>query len=96
MVIVCTKCELQMRPAKTGQPVELMTTDGPYQFSMGDKYACPGCGVEVISGLGKPIAEHYQPAYEVTRESFIATDGPLVRYWSNQREKRECLGEQLP
>lgn len=93
-VIVCTNCNLQMRPKKIGLPLELMTTDGPYQLYMSDKFFCENCGHEVAAGIGKPLAEHFEADYAAHRESYnTQQDGPVVRYWATQREKQKYENE---
>ncbi len=73
---VCVKCQRFMRIEKNGVTVEEQTEVGePYKLWDADKYRCPACGFEVISGFGRgPIAEHYQPTYEAQKERL----GPVV------------------
>jgi len=38
----------------------------PYKLWQADLWVCKGCGTEIIVGAGsQPIAEHYQPNFEV-------------------------------
>lgn len=33
----------------------------PYKLWMGDLWRCPGCGHQIVSGVGRePVAEHYE------------------------------------
>lgn len=87
-VLICPACHVQMKTTKIGQPVELMTVDGPYQLFMADQYGCPKCGHEVISSLGPaPISEHYRPEYPEIRARLEAAESPVVQYWANLNEK---------
>lgn len=48
---------------------EQLETGGPYKLWDADLYACPDCGVKVITGFGRsPMAEHYQPDYFAQRD----------------------------
>ena len=69
---VCVACNRFMRIEKNGVTVEELMDDGsPYKLWDADKYKCPSCGHEVISGFGRqPIAEHYQENYAQTREAY--------------------------
>lgn len=43
----------------------------PYKLWMGDLWACPSCGHEVIVGVPQhPLAVHYQPSYSDSVEIF--------------------------
>jgi hypothetical protein len=65
-----------MRIKQNGVAVEEQTEVGePYKLWDADKYRCPECGHEVISGFGRePLAVHYQPRYQRSREQL----GPVV------------------
>ncbi len=67
---VCLPCGRFMRIEKNGVTVEEQTEDGePYKLWDGDKYRCPECGYEIVSGFGRePLAEHWQPTYRQARE----------------------------
>jgi len=82
---ICVQCQRFFKPKKNGYPfVEGMPTVAlapagadapdkwrPYKLWMGDLYECPGCGGQVISGVGREaIAEHFQPDFERTVKSF--------------------------
>jgi hypothetical protein len=73
---ICVPCQRFYRPKKNGfpfiegMPIDNLTPPGtaaphewkPYKLWMGDKWACEGCGHELVVGVG-PIAEHYQPDF---------------------------------
>lgn len=86
--IVCVPCKLFFRPAKTGvvieegMPLGPVQADGspdrwgPYKLWSADKWKCPGCGAEVIFGMGRqPIAEHFEKDYAAT----VTRLAPLFR-----------------
>lgn len=86
--LVCVPCRLFFRPKKSGvtfeegMPLGTPQADGgperwaPYKLWAADLWECPGCGAEVIFGMGlNPIAEHYQKEYASTVERL----GPLFR-----------------
>ena len=46
----------------------------PYKLWAGDLWECQGCGHQIISGSGAaPIAEHYQPNFDITVVELGAT-----------------------
>lgn len=45
----------------------------PYKLWSGDKWRCPGCGAEIISGTGlRPISEHYMAEFAADRARLSA------------------------
>ena len=75
---ICVPCQRFFRIAKTGFFFTEMMPKGntarpglkspeqwqPYKVWIGDKWACPDCGAEIVVGIGhQPIAEHYQPEF---------------------------------
>ncbi len=68
-----------MRPTKNGYVVVTSTCYGPYQAWAGDKYTCPECGHEVVTGFGrKPFAEHFEDTFE-SRMKGYEDNGELSR-----------------
>ncbi len=72
---VCVPCQRFYRPKHNGYAfLEGMPSHNgakpgkaepeswsPYKLWMGDLWACPDCGSEIVVGTGlNPIAEHYQ------------------------------------
>jgi hypothetical protein len=92
MVIICPKCQLELRCTKNSVGVEQMSIDGPYQYFHADLWACPECGLEVISGFGiKPIIEHFNSDYA----RLVETERGLTsvfRAWVNQSERCQYQG----
>ena len=68
---VCVPCGVFMKCEQNGVTVEELMEDGsPYKLWDADKYRCPSCGYEVVSGFGRsPLAEHYEASYGKTREA---------------------------
>lgn len=61
MVPACMKCQVEMRPKKTGAFIEQMSGSDPYRIWSGDVFSCPMCGAEICTGWAqKPVAEHYK------------------------------------
>ena len=61
--LVCVKCEVELRPELNGvKVVELFCSNKmPYKVWNTDKWKCPKCGYEIISGFGNgPLMEHWQ------------------------------------
>lgn len=82
---ICAVCGVAMACMKTGQPVELMNINGPYQLAHGDQFACQGCGAFVVANVGTPIAERFQQDFYAIR----AAGPPLIRWWNTWSEKAE-------
>lgn len=63
-------CGRFMRCTKNSVTVEEQLADGaPYKLWDADRYACPECGAEVITGFGAaPLVEHWRPDYAKQRE----------------------------
>lgn len=72
-------CGRFMRVKKNSVTVEEQLEDGaPYKLWDADLFECVECGVEVISGFGRgPIAEHYQPTYNQTRNALCTDRRPI-------------------
>jgi hypothetical protein len=84
---VCVKCQRFFRPVYNGfKFIEGMPDHGalpgtaepekwhPYKLWNGDKWACFGCGTEIVVGvMGGPIREHYQEDFKATVEAWGAT-----------------------
>lgn len=71
---ICVPCQTFFRPAKNGfEFIETFSSGGeakPYKLWQGDKWRCPGCGAEIVVGVGaSPIAEHYQPDFAAKVEA---------------------------
>lgn len=62
-------CGRFMRVKQNSVTVEELLEDGAaYKLWDADLFECVECGVEIIAGFGKaPIAEHWQPDYDVQR-----------------------------
>lgn len=61
---VCVKCQVEMRPEKSGVGLLDMASYGPYKLWESDLYKCPKCGCEIITGFGDyAITEHYEPSF---------------------------------
>ena len=62
-------CGRFMQVAQNGVTVEELTEDGAgYKLWDADRWRCPECGAEVVTGFGRaPLAEHYQPTYQDAR-----------------------------
>lgn len=75
-----------MRATVTGQPVELMTTEGAHKLFSSDAYGCPHCGHEIALPNGKPVREHFEADYAAMREALSRT-AAVVQYWPSLNEK---------
>jgi len=63
-VLVCVKCEREMKCMKNDFAVEEMGGDQSIRLKFGDLWECPSCGVKIVSGISPlPFAENYQSDY---------------------------------
>lgn len=65
--IICVTCGRAMRVGTNGITVIELFGDParPYKLWSADKYVCPDCNTEVVSGFAdKAYAEHYQEDFE--------------------------------
>lgn len=84
---VCVTCQRFFRPKKNGTSfVEGKPAPGvvnavpgtarpedwkPYKLWLGDRWACDGCGAQIIVGVGfQPVCEHYKPDFADAVASF--------------------------
>ncbi len=85
---ICVPCQRFFKIEKSGfyflegMPTENGALPGgidkekwkPYKLWAGDKWKCPGCGAEIISGVGfNRIAEHYEEDFQTRIEQMNAT-----------------------
>jgi hypothetical protein len=64
--LVCVKCQVELRPELNGfKVVEMMSDDRPYKIWDSDKWKCPECGFEVVSGFGyNAEKEHFETGFD--------------------------------
>jgi len=63
---ICVACQVEMRCIKNDFYAVLMANEPPepYQIWASDKWACPKCGIEILTGFAqKPVAESWQEAF---------------------------------
>ena len=88
MTPICVPCQRFYRVTKTGfYFIEGMPTSNdaaagrsepenwkPYKLWVGDKFTCPECGSQIISGFGGgPISIHHEPDFG-TRVNDLGAD----------------------
>lgn len=84
---ICVPCERFMRPKRNGyfflegMPITQPHAIGkgadadwkPYKLWTGDLWECPTCKHQLVSGVPhRPIAEHYEDAFEEKVEAYGA------------------------
>ena len=53
---ICVKCHVEMRCRKNNFPVhDPAVGDFPSTYWLGDLFACPGCGTQIITDFGVAI-----------------------------------------
>ena len=66
---VCVQCKQTMRCAKNEVTAIQLDAGEDYALYSSDKYACPGCGHEVLVGFGQTIATRYDQHWRVHVET---------------------------
>lgn len=61
MDIICSTCRRYLRCAKVGIRVAV-TQYGPVYS--GDSYKCPGCGITIVTDLGREPVSHDQESVD--------------------------------
>jgi len=66
-MIVCSKCQMALRCTKNEVHMVVGYTQDRVGtrcqlVKSGDEYTCPGCGLKVITGFGRPFATDEQCA----------------------------------
>lgn len=64
--IVCVGCQVEYRPDTNGVTVIDMFQRPPRPCKLyeGDMWRCPGCGHQIVAGLGQRYAEHFQSDFD--------------------------------
>ena len=91
-VMICSACNVKLEAFKNDVYLDETAQFGHYKLWVGDLYKCPGCGVEIVSGLGKaPIAEHYEERFEQIMEEIKANNRKVV-VWNEHVKKGDSNG----
>ncbi len=64
--LICVKCKIIMKVEKVGVTSQENTEkDEPYKIWSSDKFKCPNCNIEVLSGFGfNPLAHSHDEDFE--------------------------------
>ncbi len=83
-MIVCAKCNQQLRPKKNGVAFVELSGNKPYKLWDADLWECQTCGTLILytGALQKPVAEHYQPNFEALMKSYAPEY--YAKEWSRQ------------
>ena len=79
--LVCVKCEVGLKIEKNGVIVKEMFQNNTriYKLWETDKWKCPVCGAEIISGFAQyPFAEHFNDDCEAIVSKAIASGKEVV------------------
>ena len=80
--MVCTKCEIELRPKKN----EVFVVENNVYIWSADLWACPSCKVEIVAGFGQnPIAESYQEHFKQLLDRIEA--GTIPVFYINPEPK---------
>jgi hypothetical protein len=63
--LVCSKCQIELRPIKNGVVVVEYANNGPYKLWNADEWGCPECEIKIVAGF--PIdayARSYQDGFD--------------------------------
>ena len=85
---ICSVCNVELRPYKTGVTLAEMTTFGPQALYSSDEYECPTCNWTGILGrANEPFSRGTIEQLEAEIEAYESKGIRVVRYWLNEREK---------
>ena len=64
----CVKCQIGMRNIEGNVPCfeMFLNPPQPYKIYLADKYRCPICGYEILTGYGAALVEHYMVDFQDT------------------------------
>lgn len=94
--MVCTPCQLELKPIKNGVIVVEHSGHGPYTLWEADEWACPECGVTVVAGFAdQPYARNCQSDFTQLLE--YAVDSGLVRHdYEDVRQRESSVNSPRP
>ena len=95
MKILCSHCELEMRPYLNGVNVIEYAAFGPYKLWMADEWQCPMCLRKVVIGFSDKPLRHYEPGFEKELAEVIDSPENLRRDFENF-EQREVYRGNMP
>jgi hypothetical protein len=65
MKMICSQCEVELKPFKNG--VSVIETEGnppkPFRIYEADMWVCPMCGIKIVTGFGQPVSRSYETTW---------------------------------
>jgi ribosomal protein L37AE/L43A len=86
-MLICVKCQLQMRVKKNGFPLVAMAGRDAYQLWSSDLWECPSCGASIANPATTPIAEHFQPEFDGAVKTSLANGA--AQFWVTAKDRFE-------
>ena len=80
--IACATCALELRIVNTGAVSAEMFQGNSriYRLWSTDKWKCPGCGFQVLSGFAqRPLAEHFDTDCEIKVNELLEKGVEVIR-----------------
>lgn len=91
MKLLCVACEVEMKPSVNGVDVIEYASFGPYKVWFADEYACPNCGVKIVTGFANSPYVHHMPEFEERLASVLLEN---ARYdFENQKQRAAVHGK---
>ncbi len=99
--IVCVKCKRELRVAKNEVYYIETFKYGPYRVWNADKFQCPECGTEILSGYGNnPILSHFDKDFadklNTIKANWTYIEEMGMTLPLNDEETRKALGITSP
>ena len=85
--VTCGSCQVPLRPEKNGETVEMTSNGRLYYIISADRWKCPICGHEVLTGFPlKPLALSYQDGYNDERKGVTTSVEMEPTYGRNVKQ----------
>lgn len=87
-VCVCVPCGVSYRPERNGQDALEIVAGQPYRLWESDKWKCPSCGHEILTGFGRtPVSEHFERDFEER----VSRREELIRFQYEYEAPKESI-----
>lgn len=90
--LVCTPCQVELRPERNGVNVIEHSDFGPYKIWFADEWKCPNCGATIIAGFANyAFSEHYENDFGTILERIQEHPDELRHDYENQSQRAQAL-----
>ncbi len=87
--MVCSQCQLELQPQKTGVILIEMADFGEYKIWSADLWRCPDCGMGIVAGFAdEPIRIHHEDDFPAVLAGIHANPDAWILYDYESQEQR--------